>query len=134
MMPFENQYVKLVMKNLIKIEGFVKSWTDKKSALLTEDNDIIIIQNTLEDVSIIKIVQSKTQTISSKKEEIDKKFEEILDNPVPLNEQTLKVQKLADLRLEQAKIEKEMIASQFKKHEILNRKTVKYDQFGIFKK
>jgi len=134
MMPFENQYVKLVMKNLIKIEGFVKSWTDKKSALLTEDNDIIIIQNTLEDVSIIKIVQSKTQTISSKKEEIDKKFEEILDNPVPLNEQTLKVQKLADLRLEQAKIEKEIIASQFKKHEILNRKTVKYDQFGIFKK
>jgi hypothetical protein len=134
MMPFENQYVKLVMKNLIKIEGFVKSWTDKKSTLLTEDNDIIIIQNTLEDVSIIKIVQSKTQTITAKKEEIDKKFEEILDKPVPMNEQNLKAQKLADLRLEQAKIEQEIIASQFKKHEILNRKSVKYDQFGIFKK
>lgn len=136
MMPLENQYVKIIMKNLIQIEGVVKSWSDKKSVLLTNDGDAVIIMNTVDDVSVVKITNDN-HNVEDKinyKNQIDMQFEKVASNPARPEDQILKIQKLSDLRIEQAKLDKEIIVSKFKTHELTSRKPVKYDQLGIFKK
>ena len=133
MKPNKNQYVRLIMKNLVQVEGYVLEWTDQQASLLTNEKDIIIVQNTLNDVSIIKILSA---SLPQKKQEIASHIEQVIEKPAPIDQQSLKLKKLSELRMEQAKIDKEIISSNMKNFEINpeGKQPVKYDQFSIFKK
>lgn len=134
MKPSENQYVIITLRNLIQIEGSVKHWSNEKAVIYSKNKDLIIIQNVDQDVLMVKIPSSTNDEPIIKKQELDEEFDKILDSSVEITDQSLKAKKLADLRLEQSKLDKLIISSKLKNHEISNRKPVTYDQLGIFKK
>lgn len=68
MEPQIDQYVQVFLRNGFKIEGKVRSWSNKKS-VIEQDGQFFIIQKTLKDVFIIKIIR-KDQNNASLEQEV----------------------------------------------------------------
>ena len=112
MNPEVNQYVKLIFRNGLQVEGHVVSWSDYKS-VINYKNEIITIMKTSEDILIIKTILNKTSAEDKAK---------LIDKISEINVVTAKsvddIKNLGALRVELAEIEKKDIIEKATSHEV----------------
>lgn len=146
----EGRQVKIIFKNGLAIEGVVEEWNEEKSVLIAtscrlrslDGNSLLLIRNT-DEIIAIKIMltpeesvdnncgekQENTKNLEAEKKQLDLDFKEVYDQEGELN-----VKKLAELRQEMAKTEKQMIANKLRQHYIAEPRGVQYGNPGFFKK
>jgi len=121
------QHVKCFFKIGTVIEGIVKSWSKGESELLSlNDNNLMVILNTNEDLMLVKIVfQEKLEEEDPKsktpqewlnaqpKEWIQEKLAEVLE---PTGDEDLDKLNIVQLRRLVQEQEKQMIAQKKKEH------------------
>lgn len=131
MSPEKDSYVTIYFRNLHNISGYVVHWTSKEATLYNEAQKCkIVIKNLQRDMLYY------TERQISKKEQIDLKFEDALNQQVPPEKLNDKIKNLAELREEQKKYDLEFINQKMKDH-VINVDSVgtKYELPGIiFKK
>lgn len=141
MIPQKGQYVKCLMRNSTIIDGIVEEWSSAQAVLKTIDGqNLLIIQRPDEDIMVVKIALEapKTPTARVKEKIIRKsKTEQIFEQKVaepsdPYN--VTRNKSLADLKVELAKQEKEIITSKLKEHYLGDTRKVEYGFPRISKK
>lgn len=111
------QIVKILFRNGSIETGKVIKWTDEKSIIKSlNSNDLLIIQKTLEDVFVIKIINEQ---------KLDKE-PEVIDDPVYITDSTLKTKKLVELHAEKVKLEKEQTKKKLFSLDNTNRTDINY--------
>ncbi|NJO18635.1 MAG: hypothetical protein HC877_23780 [Thioploca sp.] len=88
MIPDRNDYIVIMFYDGMVEKGFVESWSDEKSAIYTEENILLVIQNTKKDVKCYKLIYNTPREIKPKSI-------------------ALKAKSLTELHLEKIKLEKE---------------------------
>jgi len=127
MIPKKGQHIKCVLRNNLIIDGIVDSWSDDKSVLLSRDGaSASVIQHTLQDVVVIKII---FKNLLQTKESLEQKFNETLSNP----SDDLRLKNLAELKTLMIEQEKKIISEKLKDHQIGNVRKVEYEQPRFFK-
>jgi len=132
MTPQPNQSIQVRFNNGVFFDAIVESWSDQKSVLRLPDTDeIVIIQKTLQDVLLVKIIAQNTsekQSTSSNKsipenpQEIYNEFEQRREqSKTPDN-----LKRMAELKDEMNRLEREEIAKKIKAQEIAERREIKY--------
>jgi hypothetical protein len=116
MNPQKGQYVKCIFNDNSSLEGIVEFWSDQKSVLKSKDNkNILIIQRTLEDVKLVKIILGQSQIIQQPKSRVEQKFQQTLNNnPNPYD--PIKNKKLAELKTQLIEQEKKIVAEKLIEH------------------
>ena len=116
MNPQKGQYVKCIFNDNSSLEGIVEFWSDQKSVLKSQDNkNILIIQRTLEDVKLVKIILGQSQIIQQPKSRVEQKFQQTLNNnPNPYD--PIKNKKLAELKTQLIEQEKKIVAEKLIEH------------------
>jgi hypothetical protein len=123
MNPEPGNYVKVLFNNGTAAEGFVRSWSDHKSVLETEAQDsFFVIQNTENSVLAIKIFPGYRHTSIAQKE-----FEDVRALPRDQNN----IKKLAELRTELNRQEREAFFNQATSHELGQIQPVQYHVFNV---
>lgn len=123
MNPEPGDYVKVLFNNGTAAEGFVRSWSDAKSVLETESQDsFFVIQKTLEDVLAVKIFPGHLR-----QEEAEQEFEEVRVQP---RTQT-NIKKLAELRTELNRQERDNFFNQIQSHKIGQIRPVDYHVYSV---
>lgn len=142
MIPETGQHVKCLLRNNSIAEGIVVEWFNNYAKLRSLDGEsILIIHHPDQDIILTKIVlenQPKSFAEAMKKREQKKVLEEIVkdsqkenvSNPFDSDHN----KSLAELHLELAKQEREIIAKKLKNHHIDGTKKVEYGYPGFFKK
>lgn len=128
-------HVKIIFKNGFLTEGFVESWENDFILKSLSGDSLFIIPNPKEDIMAIKIF------ISEESKEVEKptiKKEIVEEIIVPSEAQDissdLRIKKLAELRMELVKQERQIIANRLRDHHIGDVRKVEYGLPGIFKK
>jgi hypothetical protein len=129
MIPQKGSHVKCVMRNNLVLEGVVESWSDDQSILRSlDDSSLSIIQHSLEDIVVIKVILKKPlQT----KKELEIKFEEEVKKP---SDDNLRLKNIVELKNMLNNQEKKIIAENLKNHHIGEIKKINYGQPGFFPK
>jgi hypothetical protein len=66
MKPERGQLVQIRFTNGVFFDAIVEDWSDQKSVVrLTDSGDIVIIQKTIQDVMLVKIMTKKEETLQS---------------------------------------------------------------------
>lgn len=142
MMPQPGSRVKIFFKGSMNAEGIVESWGQKAVLKSLEDDSILIIQNTSEDIVAIKVygsaVPNKKQEKPNKeikeslqkKQEIDKEFDKVLSS----ESNDMRLNSLVELRKLQSIQDKKIISEKLKEHSIVDAKPVTYEQPRFLKK
>lgn len=114
----KDQRIKLVFRNGTVVDGVVEEWSNAEVKLRSLDGDsILIIPHPTEDIMLVKIMLSKLETKSDpeqNKTELEKKFDQAHQTSNPYND--LDNKNLADLKVEMAKQEREIIAQKLREH------------------
>lgn len=78
------QYVKLIFRNGIHLEGTIESWSDTQSIIQPHNSkNTFVIMKTAEDVMLVKILE-RPETVEELKEEMtgmETAFEEVYEMP-----------------------------------------------------
>lgn len=132
MNPEKGQKVQVRFNNGIYFDAIVEEWTDNKSKLILMDGEQVIIQKTLQDVLLVKIIeQTKTTLDSEVKSEIKPK----LDKPVLIDKlekirnnlkNELALKEMAELKDELNKIERQETFNSMDKFKDTGLKEVHY--------
>jgi len=116
MKPEPGQFIQVRFNNGVFFDAMVEEWSDQKSVLKLTDNsnDTIIIQKTLQDVLLVKIFANKNTPVVKQqyKSEVYEEFEGLKTQPKD-NE---KLSRMAELKDELNKIEREEIVAKTKSH------------------
>lgn len=124
-----NQYIKIMFKNGISIEGIVISWEQDNFVLKSDrEESFFIIQNPKDDIIAIKIMIKQKQIAPAIAPQIP------INETNKLSEEELKIRKIADLRIALAQQEKEIISNKLKNDTINEVRKVEYGLPGFFKK
>src|SRR3954471_679678 len=91
--PKPGQFVELFFRSGLIKSGIIIEWSDKKSVLKSNNNDLLIVQHTLADVYIVNIISEKN-----------------ICEPEVNKASKLRGKQLAELHLEKSKLEKEELA------------------------
>lgn len=136
MIPEKGQYIKCIFRNNAIIEGIVESWSDQRSVLKTSDEEnLLIIQRTADDVMIVKIVleSQKVKPIKNKiiaKSNLEKEFSEVYEQP---SDNDLRTKRLAELKIMMAEQEKKIITEKLKDHHCSGIKSINYQYPSFIK-
>ncbi len=123
MIPAKGQFIQVRFNNGIFLDGVVQEWTDQKSILqLTDNNDTVIIQKTLQDVLLVRIFSQNPKQRQEKQQKLSDTFELLKDQPK--TPETLTT--MAELKDELNKIEREEILKQVRSNKFNNTKEVIY--------
>ncbi len=126
MKPEPGQFIQVRFNNGVFFDAIVEEWSDQKSVLTLTDNsnDTVVIQKTLQDVLLVKIFANKNTPIVKQqyKSEVDEEFEEL--KAQPKNDDTLT--RMAELKDELNKIEREEVLTKIKSHVPSGLKEVTY--------
>ena len=120
MIPAKNQYVKLILRNSIKVEGFVKFWNSKKVVLKAADSDNVLTIHYPKEILVSIVVPEKklpvklTITQAEIYDKITEQIKELSVNEAPGILPIEKIKKLAALKAEATAAEKEIIANKLK--------------------
>lgn len=116
MKPEPGQFIQVRFNNGVFFDAVVEEWSDQKSILTLTDNsnDTVVIQKTLQDVLLVKIFANKNIPASKQQyiTEIEEEFQTL--KAQPKNDNTLT--KMAELKDELNKIEREEILKTTKSH------------------
>ncbi len=136
----DGAHVKCLLRNNAMVEGIVEEWYGNFVKLISLDRtNIFIIHHPEEDIVLTKIILDDD---IAEKEELDRKppaepssgleeqFQEVYESP----SDDLRVKRLAELRIEMAKHDKEIVAKQLRNHVIGETKKVEYGTPGFIKK
>jgi hypothetical protein len=146
MIPNVKDFVVLIFKNSIRVEGFVNFWSEKKIILESRNKDCFIVINDLSEVlayKIIKDIQKQDQNNKSEKAESIRQAlyndydtqSYMKDKNIHRNEDgSLDIKSLAELRKMEAESERQIIINKLKNHRISGIQSVKYDTPRFFKK
>lgn len=124
MKPSPQQHVKLLLRTGTLIEGLVQEWSDQEVVLVSLDGKSqLILPRPSDDIMLIKIVLDNAETLQPTekpkpqlpKNELEQKFEEVLNQPSNTPERT---ETLAELRVQLVDAEKAIISNQLKDHYI----------------
>jgi len=138
MKPIKGQKVKILFRNGTIESGIIESWSEKDAVIKANDsNNFLIIQNTSQDVMAIKIILEDSDKIKIKNEEnniitekdvrkIDNELDRVIYEEKISDEEkreyipdiSLRAKKLAELRIEQARLEKEKISKKLLKPDL----------------
>lgn len=115
MNPVKGQSVQVRFNNGTYFDGVVEEWSDQKSILrLSDCNDIVVIQKTLHDVLLVKILNKRTEPKSNvnaiDNREIFEEFEQLSKQP----KDKLTLSRMAELKDEINKLEREEMFSKMK--------------------
>ena len=153
-MQLENgRQVKIIFKNGLSIEGIVEEWNEDQTVLFGtscrlksfDGNSLLLVRNT-DEIIAIKIMLTPEDTVDNKdnncgekqknmkdleveEEQLEFNFEQVYDQEGKLN-----VKKLAELRQDVMKTEKQIIANKLRQHYIADSRGVQYGNPGFFKK
>jgi hypothetical protein len=132
------------MRNSTIVDGIVEEWSDTQAVLKTIDGqNLLIIQRPTEDIMVVKIALESPRPSQSQTEKIKEKIirksktEQIFEQKVaePSNPYDLSRNKsLAELKVDLAKQEKEIITSKLKEHYLGDVRKVEYGYPRISKK
>lgn len=147
MIPEVGSHVKCLMKNNTIAEGIVEEWYGNYVKLKALDGQsYMIIHHPNEDIMLTKVMldnnseelpapdptptppKSQAQVIADK---IRAKAEEKVE---PIDEQALDAKSKAELQIELAKQEREIVAAKLRDHHVGDVKKVKYGQPGFLPK
>jgi len=134
MEPQPNQTVKIFFANSsLQVEGIVFFWSNEKVILKTLDNDSsLIIYNPSSNILMVKIIDQAKKSPSVMTQDLQEKFEQVKESP---SNDSLRIKKLADLKILLQEQERKIIAGKLKTHHIDPDKKVSYvSHFGIFQK
>lgn len=119
MIPQPQQHIIIFLRNGITLEGDVVSWSDGKSAIISnQGTTTTVIQKTLEDVLFYKLTNYKQE------------YEEIKEKPIK-NEEDIK--KLAELKNEMNEMEKAELREKLSSHQPSGAGPTNYELPSIFK-
>jgi len=110
MNPEAGQYIKVLFVNGTSAEGTVQSWSDEKSVLVSDNESICIIHNTLVNVLTV-IIHAKYRP----KRVATQEFEKLAEEPKK-DKQT--IQDLAELKKELNRYEREEFFGKLRTHEM----------------
>lgn len=132
----KGQYIKILFRNTSSVEGTVESWENDDYVLKSSDGkSFLIIQNPKDDIMAIKIMTvspNEEKSFSNIKDSVEVKDEVIEDMP-QINDQELRIRKLAELRIMQAEIQRKIISEKLKSHSFDEIRKVEYGQPGFLK-
>jgi sRNA-binding regulator protein Hfq len=138
MNPTTNQYVKIIFKNSIKVEGFVSSWTDKEIVLKSEDSKRIMKIHDISEilVSVIDLDHS-IERVNITKEQIQERIvQKIKELPFDGDKPSSTIDKLKDiagLKKELAEQDKDIIQNKLKEHTISTTNKANYGSPNLSK-
>lgn len=130
--------IEVIFRNSMQVSGIVEEWGDRGVLFSIKTNSYIIIQDIRADV--MAIIVHKTENLEIKEPKKIVAPEPVKNNESKIDklpkdisntdnfEHNLKIKKLAELKILQAKQEKEIIANKLKNHEI---KEIKQVQYGL---
>lgn len=117
MHPKKNQSIHIIFKNGFKVDGIVEFWSDQKAVLRSATGpDLLIINQTAQDILLIQIVNSAPSTEVSTPPVVNPPTPllpltpptSVSSSPLPAPSATnLRTQKLVELRRQKAKEEGE---------------------------
>lgn len=125
MNPEYGQFIQVRFNNGVFFDAVVESWSDEKSVLILSDtNDKVVIQKTLQDVLLVKILAHKNvpEVKQQHKTEIDEEFEELFE--LPKTDDTLS--RMAELKDELNKMEREEVFNKTASHKASGVREVTY--------
>jgi hypothetical protein len=146
MIPNVKDFVVLIFKNSLRVEGFVNFWSEKKIILESRNKDCFIVINDFSEVlayKIIKDIQKQDQNNKSEKSESIRQSlyndydtqSYMKDKNIHRNDDgSLDIKSLAELRKMEAECERQIIINKLKDHRISGIQSVKYDTPRFFKK
>jgi tetrahydromethanopterin S-methyltransferase subunit A len=121
----QGQFIQIRFNNGVFFDAIVEEWSDQKSIVkLADTNEIVIIQKTLQDVLLVKVLAVKNEPIVKQqyKSEVDEEFETL--KAQPKNNDTLA--RMAELKDELNKIEREELLKKTLSHKPSGLKEVTY--------
>ncbi len=148
MIPQQGQTVQIRFNNGIFFDAIVQEWSDQKSKVkLLDSDDIVIIQKTLQDVLVVKIIAPKQSNVSQTQEmpieehfseeyatneyepmntsnDVSNEFEELKAQAITPD----KLKRMAELKDEMNKIERE---ETFKKLRTFEADGMRQVQYGL---
>lgn len=139
MKPNPLDYVVIIFKNTLKVEGLVDFWSEKKIILQSPDRDCVIVVNNFDDVLAYKIIKQKPERKTKKEceniendyldpNDIQEELIEDIEKELPTNEDgSFDVKSIVELRKMQAEQDRQIIINKLKSHQIGEVKAVKYD-------
>ena len=105
----KGQFVQVRFNNGIFFDGFVQEWTDQKSVLkLADSDDIVIIQKTLQDVLLVKLIAQDPVKKKEHHQQVSCDLETLKEQP----KTDPNLQRMAELKDELNKLEREEILQQ----------------------
>jgi hypothetical protein len=116
MEPKANQFVKLIFRNGMQMEGVVISWSSAESVLKAVDGvNFLVISQTEQDVMAYKIVSNyiRPEEMPKKFDELISQFEEVYQQP---SNDDLRTKKLAQLKIAMIDQEKKIVSQKLKNH------------------
>jgi hypothetical protein len=125
MNPEYGQFIQVRFNNGVFFDAVVESWSDEKSVLILPDtSDKVVIQKTIQDVLLVKILAHKNvpECKVQHKTEVDREFEELKDQPK--TDETLT--RMAELKDKLNQIEREEVFSKAAMHKPSGMKEVTY--------
>jgi len=133
MIPEVGQHVKCLLKNNTIAEGIVEEWYNNYVKLKALDGkSYLIIHHPNEDIMLTKVMVEEKEENSAPPPTLEKVIQEA---PVePIDQMALDAKSKAELQIEMAKQEREIVAAKLREHHIGEVKKVKYGQPGFFKK
>jgi hypothetical protein len=140
MNPEKNQYVIIIFKNGLQSEGYVESWSDKKSVLKSIDSlTYFVIQNTDQDVMAFKILLNPSilkpqKQLQEELKEIKSSFNEEVKKPSQNIEDNLRMKNLAQLKQAMIEQEKKIEQAKLREHNFCGLPNKGNYEHGLFKK
>jgi hypothetical protein len=129
----EDQFIKVILKNNILLEGFVEEFSEKEICLRSSDGKSLFLILDTSQVILIKIILEPEKDIAShriegveekprttkqpaeQKIEIEKEFHKTYEQP---SGDELRTKKLAELKIMLAEQEKKIISEKMRSHDI----------------
>jgi len=126
MIPQKGQQIKCFFRTGVLVEGTVEEWSDQQAQLIASDShSIIIITNPKQDVMMIKIMLTDQKPSNENKKIKDLNINSKIDPKInPFDD--LKNKKLAELKIELNKQEREIISQKMKEHQPTNIQPIRY--------
>lgn len=136
MTPPINSHVKILLRNNTITEGIVQEWSNIVKLQSLDDQSYMIIFHPEDDIILLKVFldqapAEKVKIISKEQSELEEKFQRIVEQP---SDDLNRHQNLAELRVQLAKQERQIIANKLKDHHIGQTQKVTYEQPRFFPK
>ena len=138
MNPQPGQLVQIRFNNGIFFDAIVQEWSDQKSSVkLPDTNEVVIIQKTLQDVLVVKILKSATQEPKHQESGIIEEYyeepivdaNEVVEEFHSLKEQPMtpdNLKKIIELKSEMNKLDREETFKKLRTFEATGARSVQY--------